>query len=54
MMIRTEDAVQAIAALSSTISIISSSNVNLSEPQKELLRWHYRLGTWDSESSSLS
>ena len=44
MMICTKDAVQAIAGLSLTISIVSSSNVNLSEPQKELLWWHYHLG----------
>ena len=44
MMIRPEDSVQAITALSLTISVVSSSNVNLLEPQKELLRWHYHLG----------
>ena len=31
-------------AMNSTISTVSRSNMNLSEPQKELLRWHYRLG----------
>jgi hypothetical protein len=27
-----------------TLSVVSNSNINLSEPEKELLRWHYRLG----------
>ena len=25
-------------------SVVKSSNINLTEPEKELLRWHYRLG----------
>ena len=39
-----EDAHKAIEALSMTLSVVSDSNVNLSEPQKELLHWHFRLG----------
>ena len=31
-------------AMNSTISTVSRNNMNLSEPQKELLRWHNRLG----------
>ena len=33
-----------IAALEATISNVENSNFNLSKAQKELLRWHYRLG----------
>ena len=43
MMICTEDSVQAIAALSLTIPVVSSLNINLLEPQKELICWHYHL-----------
>ena len=32
------------SAYSASVSTIHSQNFNLSEPQKELLRWHYRLG----------
>lgn len=35
------------SVLLSTISTVHSSNLNLSEPQKELLRWHYRFGHVD-------
>jgi hypothetical protein len=35
---------QAAKALSSTITEVHRSNYNLSEPEKELLRWHQRLG----------
>ncbi len=35
------------SALLSTISSVHDANMNLSEPQKELLRWHYRLGHVD-------
>ena len=38
------DPMTAIEALSTTLLVISNSNINLSEPEKELLRWHYRLG----------
>ena len=31
-------------ALSATISVVNDENSNLSEPEKELLRWHFRLG----------
>lgn len=34
----------AAEGLSSTIATVNESNFNLSEPEKELLRWHYRLG----------
>ena len=33
-----------VEALQTTISEVCTSNMNLSEPEKELLRWHYRLG----------
>ena len=39
-----EDAHKAIKALTITLSVISGSNMNLSEPQKELLHWHFHLG----------
>ena len=35
------------AALNAAISVVSDANKNLSEPEKELLRWHYRLGHMD-------
>ena len=35
------------AALNATVSVVSEANRNLSEPEKELLRWHYRLGHMD-------
>jgi hypothetical protein len=38
------DAEKAIEALSATLSAVSNENLNLSDPEKELLRWHYRLG----------
>jgi hypothetical protein len=34
-------------ALTSTISTVAAENINISEPEKELLRWHYRLGHLD-------
>jgi hypothetical protein len=34
----------AATAYSVSVSAIHTQNFNLSEPQKELLRWHYRLG----------
>ena len=38
------DTSKGIAALEATISSVHHSNVNLTDPEKELLRWHYRLG----------
>jgi hypothetical protein len=35
---------KAVEALATTISVVSDANLNLSEPEKELLRWHFRLG----------
>ena len=34
----------AAEGLSTTITTVNDANFNLSEPEKELLRWHYRLG----------
>ena len=34
----------AVEALNVAISTVNDSNINLSEPEKELLQWHYRLG----------
>ena len=34
----------AAECLNTTISAVNEANFNLSEPEKELLRWHYRLG----------
>jgi hypothetical protein len=31
-------------AMNTTITEVHEANHNLSEPEKELLRWHYRLG----------
>ena len=39
-------------ALTATVSEVSCANDNLSEPEKELLRWHYRLGTQTSGAFS--
>ena len=35
---------QAHAALNATVSTVHKSNTNLTEPEKELLRWHNRFG----------
>ena len=35
---------QGIHALNSTLLTVSKANMNLKESEKELLRWHYRLG----------
>ena len=35
---------QGVQVLNSTLSTVSKANMNLREPEKELLRWHYRLG----------
>ena len=32
------------SALNNVISVVSSENMNLTDPEKELLRWHQRLG----------
>jgi hypothetical protein len=34
----------AVDALNVAISTVNASNINISEPEKELLRWHHRLG----------
>jgi hypothetical protein len=41
---RYSDVPEAPKALNTIISTVSSQNMNLSEPQKELVRWHNRLG----------
>ena len=41
---REQDTPQAAECLNATITAVNDSNLNLSEPEKELLRWHYRLG----------
>jgi hypothetical protein len=33
-----------VEGLQTTLTTVNAENYNLSEPQKELLRWHYRLG----------
>jgi hypothetical protein len=35
---------KAVEALSATLIVVSDDNANLTEGQKELLRWHFRLG----------
>ena len=34
----------AAECLNSTITAVNDANFNISEPEKEILRWHYRLG----------
>lgn len=34
----------AAECLNSTITAVNEANFNISEPEKELLRWHYQLG----------
>ena len=41
---REKDLPQAAECLNSTITAVNDANVNLTKPEKELLRWHYRLG----------
>ena len=41
---RYEDTLLAAEALNATITAVNDMNFNLTEPEKELLRWHYRLG----------
>ena len=41
---RYSDAVETAQGLNAVVTTVSQSNFNLSEPQKELLRWHFRLG----------
>jgi hypothetical protein len=43
-MFHPQEAEVAVEVLANTISEVSELNINLSKPQKELLRWHYRLG----------
>ena len=38
------EVIRSSQALTSIVSTTSEQNTNLSEPQKELVRWHYRLG----------
>ena len=39
-----KDIAKAVAALEATLINVSDANHNLSDAEKELLRWHYRLG----------
>ena len=41
---RYDDTMSNVNALSATLSVVSVENSNLSPPEKELLRWHFRLG----------
>lgn len=41
---RYDDTVDAAEALTSTITTVDAKNRNLTEPEKELLKWHNRLG----------
>ena len=41
---RQTDTPKAAECLNATITAVNENNLNLSEPEKELLRWHYRLG----------
>ena len=43
-MYRLPEVKSAIACLGQTISTVHKENLNLSEAEKELLKWHYRLG----------
>ena len=43
-MYRMLEVASAIACLGQTISAVREENLNLSEAEKELLKWHYRLG----------
>jgi hypothetical protein len=38
------DTPKAVAALNITLNTVHESNLNLTEAEKELLRWHHRLG----------
>ncbi len=38
------DPIKAADALVSVVSTVHERNLNLTEAEKELLRWHYRLG----------
>ena len=50
---RQEAAVRPAAeCLNSTITAVNKANFNISEPEKELLRWHYRLGHMSRRFSS--
>ena len=41
---RSSDTPRAVAALNITLNTVHESNLNLTEAEKELLRWHHRLG----------
>ena len=41
---RQTDTPKAAECLNATITAVNENNLNLSEPEKELLGWHYRLG----------
>ncbi|KAI2509754.1 hypothetical protein MHU86_4607 [Fragilaria crotonensis] len=41
---RSSDTPKAVAALNITLNTVHESNLNLTEAEKELLRWHHRLG----------
>jgi hypothetical protein len=41
---RSSDIPKAVAALNITLNTVHESNLNLTEAEKELLRWHHRLG----------
>ena len=43
-MFRFPEVEEAVACLGETINNVRSENLNLSESEKELLKWHYRLG----------
>jgi GAG-pre-integrase domain len=38
------DPPRAAAALEATVNTVDATNINLTDAEKELLRWHYRLG----------
>jgi hypothetical protein len=41
---RSSDTPKAVSALNITLNTVHESNLNLTEAEKELLRWHHRLG----------
>ena len=43
-MFRKNEIKEAVACLGETIDVVRAKNLNLSEAEKELLKWHYRLG----------
>ncbi|KAI2492250.1 hypothetical protein MHU86_22314 [Fragilaria crotonensis] len=46
---RSSDTPKAVAALNITLNTVHESNLNLTEAEKELLRWHHRLDTFLSQ-----